>query len=216
MNVAQRAVPADGNPFQHTGQWWNDRTGCLTSSRMASALARKKDKSWAKEADDLAKEILAERLTGDIVPHYETAEMRRGTQMEPVARERYCVETGNIVRLCGFIKHPTIEFCGVSPDGLVDDDGLWEGKCPKTTTHLTYLANKVPPSDYEPQMLLQLAATRRGYVDFTSFDDRLKERKLQLFVVRFEPKPALIAEIEEKACEFLRVVNNLFDKLNGG
>ena len=204
------------NPFQRTAAWLSDRTGCLTASRIATALERKKDKSPSKAAEDLVKEILAERMTGDAMRKYVTPEMHRGTDLEPVAREEYEVITGNIVRLVGFIPHPTIEWCGASPDGLVDDDGLVELKCPKTATHLGYKAAGVVPAEYVPQMLLQLACTRRSWCDFVSFDDRIKDRKHRLFVVRFEPDPAEIAAIEGQARDFLRVVDNLWDQLNGG
>lgn len=213
--TSQLDIPG-GNPLQRTARWLSDRTGCLTASRMAAAIERKKDGSPTKAADDLVKEILAERMTGDAIRRYVTAEMQHGTDMEPAAREAYEVRTGNLVRLVGFIPHPTIEWCGASPDGLVDDDGLVETKCPKTSTHLTYKAHGVVPDEYRPQMLLQLAVTRRSWCDFVSFDDRVRDPKHRLFVVRFEPKPVEVEEIEEKACEFLRIVDNLFDQLNGG
>ena len=104
----------------------------------------------------------------------------------------------------------------MSPDGLIDHDGLVELKCPTTVTHLNYILHGVVPDDYKPQMLLQLAVTRRRWCDFVSFDDRVKNLKQRLFVVRFEPKQAEIDAIEQAAREFLRIVDNLFDQLNGG
>ena len=188
--------------------------GCLTASRIAIALERKKDLSPTKAAEDLVKEILAERMTGDAMSRYCTPEMQRGIDLEPAAREAYEVHTGNLVRLVGFIPHPKIEWCGASPDGLVDDDGLVELKCPKTSTHLQYLINGTAPVEYQPQML-QMAVTRRSWCDFVSYDDRVKNPKQRLFVVRFEPEPGKIAAIEEEARKFLAIVDNLFDKLNG-
>lgn len=212
--VAER--PAGANPHQGTGGWLKERTGCLTASRMPTALERKKDGTPTKAAEDLVKEILAERMTGDAMRRYVTPEMQRGTEREPDAREAYEIHTGNLVRLVGFIPHPAIEFCGASPDGLIDHDGLVELKCPTTVTHLNYVLNGAVPDDYKPQMLLQLAVTRRSWCDFVSFDDRVKNPKQRLFVVRFEPKQAEIDAIEQAAREFLRIVDNLFDKLNGG
>lgn len=207
---------AGGNPYQRTAAWLSDKTGCLSASRIATAIERKKDGSPTKAAEDLVREILAERMTGDIIRRYVTPEMQRGIDKEPDAREEYEVQTGNLVQLVGFMPHPTIEYCGASPDGLVDDDGLVELKCPKTSTHLAWKAHGVAPEEYRPQMLLQLAVTRRQWCDFASFDDRIRDRRHRLFVVRFEPKPAEIEEIEERAREFLRVVDNLFQQLNGG
>lgn len=214
MNPAD--ITVGQNPFQRTGRWLADRTGCLTASRIAQALERKKDGSPTKDAENLVKEILAERMTGDAMRRYVTPEMQRGIDLEPAAREEYQVQTGNIVRLVGFLPHPNIEWCGASPDGLVDDDGLVELKCPKTATHLQYILNGTVPVEYQPQMLLQMAVTRRSWCDFASFDDRVKNPKQRLFVVRFEPDVAEIRAIEGQARDFLRVIDNLFDKLNGG
>ena len=206
--------PKGGNPFQNTGAWLDDRTGCLTASRIAIALQTKKDGKPTKAYWDLAKEILAERMTGEVMRRYVTPEMQRGTEREPDAREAYEVHTGNLVRLVGFIKHPTIEMCGASPDGLVDDDGLVEFKCPTTTTHLEYLMHGKVPDDYKPQMTLQLACTRRSWCDFVSFDDRLKTREHRLFVVRFEPSADEIAAIEATARAYLNLVDQMWEELH--
>lgn len=37
-----------------------------------------------------------------------------------------------VVKEVGFIPHPSIKNSGASPDGLVNDDGLIEIKCPNT------------------------------------------------------------------------------------
>ncbi len=40
---------------------------------------------------------------------------------------------------CGFIQHPTIKMAGASPDGLIDEDGLIEIKCPRSTNHMRFI-----------------------------------------------------------------------------
>lgn len=216
MSTALAPIAGD-NPLQRTAAWLSDRTGCLTGSRAATAFSTLKDgKTPTKAAEDLVKEILAERMTGDAMRRYVTPEMQRGTDLEGEARAAYEIYTGNLVRLTGFVRHPTIEWCGASPDGLVDHDGLVETKVPKTSTHLTYVLNRTVPDEYKPQMLLQLACTRRSWCDFASYDDRVKDPRRRLFVVRFEPKPAEIEEIEERARKFLAIIDNLFDQINGG
>ena len=60
----------ENNPYQTGdgfGNWMNDRTGRLTASRMASAMAFLKSGAEASERRKLKIEILCERLTGDIV-----------------------------------------------------------------------------------------------------------------------------------------------------
>jgi hypothetical protein len=64
---------------EHFGSWMNDRCGKLTGSRMASAMAYLKPKKEGGERTDKAErknlkiELLAERMTGDIVTKYTTA-----------------------------------------------------------------------------------------------------------------------------------------------
>jgi hypothetical protein len=92
-----------------------------------------------------------------------------------------------IVTDVGFIDHPRINFCGVSPDGFVSDGCLIEVKCPKTKTHMKYVASQTIPAEYKPQMLLQSACTGKD-VWFVSYDPRMGEGK-DLFVKKYRPTP---------------------------
>ena len=116
----------------------------------------------------------------------------------------------------GFIPHPTIEFFGASPDGLVGEDGLLEIKCPySTNVHLQRVAAGVVPEEYKPQMLVQLLCTGRKWVDFVSYDPRLSGAwsPAKLFIARYEPtQDELNAAL--KQCEtFLAEVKTRFDAL---
>ena len=91
-------------------------------------------------------------------------------------------------------------------------DGLCEIKCPKTKTHLKYLAAGVPPSDYIPQMTWQCACTGRKWCQFASFDPRLPE-DLQLFMVKFVPDQILIDTYEKEVRQFLSEVEERLDAL---
>ena len=133
----------EANQLQNTGAWFNDRTGKLTASRMAAAMSylkAKKDEA-PKEASERRKlkiEILAERLTGNIVPKYVTQEMQWGIDQEPAAKEAFTAKTGLAITDLGFVDHPTIDLCGASPDGLIESTHeLVEVKCPSTETMLS-------------------------------------------------------------------------------
>jgi hypothetical protein len=202
------------NPFQSDGHWLADRTACLTASRMADALdVTKAGKPGAKRVA-LIKAIAAERMTGIATTSPVLPRMRYGLEREPDARARYEMDTGSIVTLCGFVQHPSIDWCGCSPDGLVDADGLIETKVPETTTMLDYIAAGVVPDQYKPQMLLQLACTRRRWVDFVAFDDRIQDRSRQLFIRRFEPPREEIERVESAARELLAEVDALLQAVS--
>jgi hypothetical protein len=201
------------------GNWMNDRCGKLTGSRMSSAMAYLKPKKEGGEKTDKAErkslkiEILAERMTGDIVTKYTTAAMNWGTEQEIFAKMAYEIATGRLVREVGFVDHPSIENLGASPDGLVGSEGLIEIKCPTTGTHLQTILDGVVPTQHYPQMILQAACTAREWVDFVSFDPRVDEPH-QLFVRRFYPTKEQIAEVEAEAIQFLAEVDAMFEVLS--
>lgn len=198
-----------------TDNWFAARRGCLTASRIADAVAVLKNGKPSEARRKLAFDLLAERATGVAVSSYVTPAMQWGIDTEPAARAAYEAHTGEIVGPQVFVLHPEIDWAGATPDGLVDPEGLLEIKCPTTPTHLRYVvsarAGQVP-DEYRPQMVWQLACTRRSWVDFVSFDPRVKGPS-RLAVVRFEPQPSEVAELEEKASAFLDEVAEMAEQL---
>jgi hypothetical protein len=201
------------NPYQagNFGAFMNARTGKLTASRMKNAMKYLKGGADSADRKNLKVEILCERLTNDIVDKFVNQAMQWGVEKEPEAKEQYELKTGRIIRDVGFVDHPRIEFCGASPDGLVDD-GLIEIKCPTTATYLSWILAGVVPDDHKPQMILQCACTGRPWVDFVAYDPRMPEAQ-RLFVRRYTPTAEEIAEVEAEATKFLEEVEEMFDQL---
>ena len=200
------------NKLQGNGAWFNARTGSLTASRMKNAMKYLKGGADSADRKNLKIEILCERLTGDIVDKFVNQAMQWGIEKEPEAKEQYEQKTGRLIKDVGFIPHPKIEFCGASPDGLVDE-GLIEIKCPTTATHLNWILSGVVPDDHKPQMCLQALCTGRPWVDFVSYDPRMPEAN-RLFVRRYTPTAEEIAEVEAEAVKFLQEVEAMFDELS--
>lgn len=65
---------------------------------------------------------------GEIPPVEETEPMRWGKLLEPVIRQRYSDITGRTVRVPPFLRHPQHEFITAHPDGVTDDNRLFEAK----------------------------------------------------------------------------------------
>lgn len=186
---------------QGSAAWLAERAGKVTASRIADVIARTKSGPSASRAAYMG-ELAAERLTGTPAESFTNADMQRGTELEPLARVAYESASGHFVEECGFVAHPKIAMSGASPDGLIASDGLLEIKCPRTHTHIEYLIGREPPAKYVPQMAWQAACTGRAWVEFVSFDPRMPE-ELRLFVARYEPTPAYIAELESAVREFI-------------
>ncbi len=197
---------------QGSGAWLNQRCGCLTASRMADAMAMLKSGKPSESRNKLMIELLAERMTGDAVPHFVNDAMRWGVEQEPYAKAAYEAASGNLIDACGFILHPSIEYFGASPDSLLDDDAVVEFKCPQTTTHIGWLLAGVMPDQHKPQVLAQLACTQRTRAVFVSFDPRMPIKR-QLFIKEWTPDPAEIAAVEGAARDFLRELDAMFAQL---
>jgi putative phage-type endonuclease len=147
-------------------------------------------------------ELVCERLTGKQGDFYQNAAMVWGTETEPMARSTYEAHSGNLVTETGLVLHPSIADAGASPDGLIDEDGLVEIKCPNTSTHIDTLLDEKVPSKYVTQIMWQMACTERKWCDFVSYDPRMPDH-MQIFVKRVERNDEMIAELEREVEKFL-------------
>jgi putative phage-type endonuclease len=197
--------------IQGTPEWFAQRLGKVTASRVADVIAKTKSGYSTSRANYLA-QLVAERLTGRVAESYSNAAMQHGTETEPLARMAYEAETGLMVTEVAMIDHPTIPMTGASPDGFVGDQGLVEIKCPNTATHIDTLLSDKTQSKYTPQIQWQMACTGKKWCDFVSFDPRLPE-DMQLFVTRVERDDAYIAELEAEIKTFLGEVETTVQKL---
>lgn len=187
---------------QRSPEWYAERRGKVTASRVADIIARTKTGPSASRANYLA-ELVAERLTGVTADSYVSPAMQRGTDLEPAARSAYEFDRDCDVQPVGFVNHPTIAMAGASPDGLVGDDGLVEFKAPNTATHIATLRGAEIDGKYITQMQWQMACCpERKWCDWISFDDRLPQ-SMQLFIKRVPRDGAMIVRLEREVEEFL-------------
>lgn len=187
---------------QGSDEWFAARLGIATASRYKDIMAR----TPAPKANYSA-ELVAERLTGERENGYTSADMQWGNDYEPVARLTYKLNNPDKnVRECGIFIHDDIQ-CGASPDGLVDDDGTIEIKCPKTSTHIQTLKSKNLPAQYYWQVQGQLWITGRKWCDFISYDPRLPENAAYI-CIRVERDDEKIALLEKSVREFIGQVQD--------
>lgn len=102
--------------------------------------------------------------------------MKRGTELEPEAREHYEMVTGRDVDQVGMVYMDDRRLCSASPDGIVGKDGGLEIKCPKPETQIKYLLDearmrkeKKPPTVYIPQVQGNMLVTGRQWWDWYSY-----------------------------------------------
>jgi len=200
---------------QGTPEWFAARLGKVTASRVADVIAKTKS-GYSTSRENYMAQLTVERITNTQAESFTNAAMQWGTDQEPFARAAYEIATGLFVEEVGLVPHPSIEWAGASPDGLVGDDGLIEIKCPNTATHLETFLNETVPSKYVTQMQFQMACTGRQWCDYVSFDPRMPEGG-QLFVKRVPRDKEFIESIELEIIKFLSEVEektkSLFTKL---
>lgn len=201
---------------QGTAGWFNAHLGKLTSSRIASAVAKRKRGTEDFQCrTDLRLDLAIERITRKPTEHFVSEWMERGIEMEPLARAAYELRDGITTKQVDFVLHPTIEEAGCSPDGLVGEDGLVEFKVPKPSTHAKYLLGEVVPALYVPQMMWQMACCERDWNIFVSYCPDFPE-PLDLFVCTLNRDAQMIGQMEDEARTFLAEVGILTKRLGGG
>jgi hypothetical protein len=76
------------NPHQQDGNWWSERLGKLTSSRVAASMNFLKSGKESTERENLRYEIVAERISNTFADKYVTSDMAWGTDQEAAAKRR--------------------------------------------------------------------------------------------------------------------------------
>lgn len=104
----------------------------------------------------------------------------RGHELEPIARAKYEFEKGVDVLEVGFVEYN--KYVGISPDGLIGDDGMLECKARNDEKHLHILMTGEVDSSTIWQMNMGMLVSNRTWCDFISYNPNFKN---SLFVKRF-------------------------------
>lgn len=184
---------------QGTPEWLESRLGCPSGSGFDKLITATGKPST--QAEGYINQLIAELLTGETTYVKKTEWMERGNELEPRARDYYELATGNTVVETGFCKHDQLE-CGISPDGIVGDNGLIEIKCPSPSVHVAYLRAGVLPTKYKQQVQGQMWITEREFCDFLSYHPSMPA--LLVRVYRDEDYIKLLQAEVEKACETIQ------------
>lgn len=198
--------------LQRDEEWFALRLGKFTGSRFSDLMATTKT-GPAVARKNLIVTLALERMTGKPTEDYQNAAMQRGIELEPEARAAYEMHVGDLVMEIPFIQHPKLEFVGVSPDGLVGEEGMTEFKCPSSLhKHVAALMAGEHAKEYKWQLQGQLWVAGRMWVDAVSYDPRFPDG-LRLAVKRVERDEKAIDELEKACLEAEAEVCELVSKL---
>lgn len=182
------------NIEQGTKEWLDTRKGVVTGSRFKDVVTPARGE-LSKSSTAYMYELVAERM-GATVEFFQNEYMRRGNELEPQARITYEFIKDCKVEEVGFCLDDS-KLVGVSPDGLIGEEGGLEIKCPKETTHISYLANGALPLIYKPQVQGSMWITGRKWWDFMSYHPDLPP-----FIIRIERDEEYIKKMDDGIRKF--------------
>ena len=192
------------NVEQRSREWFEMRLGVITGSRCANVF---------KSANlSFVDELIAERLSGEIVESPTTQAMMHGIMMEPVALDEYRMRTGADAREVGFVIHKNVDWLAISPDALVYQNdtpiGGVEIKCPSTKKHVEYIRQGKVPAQYKSQVMHYfIVIDSLQWVDFVSYDPRI-QKNMFIFRVHRDDKDVQL-DLEMRKGEYFK----FWDKL---
>lgn len=203
------------NLEQGSDEWLAARCGLLTASTIGKLITT----TTLKVADNetsrgLTMTLAAERITGHVDFVYPTADMQRGTDDEPFARDIYAANFAPVEQVGFMVRDFGAYRIGFSPDGLVGADGLIEIKSRRPKEHLKTVLKGLPPLENMAQLHAGLLVSGRSFIDYVSYS-----AGLPLWVKRFYPDQrwtdAIHAAAETFEINVTNIVNNFTNATEG-
>lgn len=195
---------------QGSEEWLAARCGLLTASEMKLILTPTLKVAGNDKSRAHLLELVAQRITGHVEPHYVGDDMLRGHQDEIEARALYAEHYAPVQEM-GFITNDQWGFTvGCSPDGLVGDAGMIECKSRRQRFQVETISRRKMPDDYLLQVQTALLVTGRAWCDFVSYSGGLP-----MVTIRVMPDLKVQAAIIEAATIFEETAAALLDSYTG-
>ncbi|MFC4923630.1 lambda exonuclease family protein [Delftia deserti] len=188
---------------QGSEAWLAARKGCITGSRFKDCRDKLKGGQPSKACVAYAMDTARERVGGRAPAKFQNAAMRTGTEQEPLARQAYERRTGNLVEEVGFFTTEDGLY-GLSPDGLIDDDGVLEIKTMVSSDTLFSAVADGDVSAYMDQCLGYLWLLGRQWVDLVLWAPDLGHMTIK----RITRDEDAIEKLETDLMAFARLVQN--------
>jgi putative phage-type endonuclease len=152
---------------QRSLDWRAQRSGKFTASEIYKLMGVR---GLGETGKSYAFDKAVETVFGEVEENFESYDMARGTELEPLAFEKF-KELKSLqfidVENCGFFDFG--DNAGASPDGLVGEDSILEIKCPKANTFFKLVATNEIKDLYLYQMQMQMMATGRKKAYFFNY-----------------------------------------------
>ncbi|VEJ45970.1 lambda exonuclease family protein [Bartonella vinsonii] len=150
--------------IQGTEEWQQARKGLITASLFEMVMAQKKQGQKTSKYNAVMMKLAGERITGKIVDEGTTLAMRRGTELEPQARQLYGTLTHTQPECIGFVLADD-RMKGFSPDAFIGKDGVLEIKTKKPEILIPHFTQKGFPEEHKAQCQGGLWIAQREWID---------------------------------------------------
>ena len=184
---------------QGTEEWAAIRCGMLTASEMGLIITPSTLKPAKNEKEKAhLYELLAQRVSRYVEPHFISNDMMRGHEDEVEALILYAKHFGP-TEAVGFVTNDKWGFTiGYSPDALVGFDGLVETKSRRQKyqieTFVVHVLAETIPADFVIQIQTGLLVTERSWCDLISYSGGLPLARIRAY-----PDPKIQTAIVEAA-----------------
>jgi len=195
---------------QRSIEWHEQRYGKITASEVHKLMGVR---GLGETGKSYAIEKAIEQLYGQMEENFISYDMERGTELEPLAFEKFKeIKSLDFIEVskCGFIQ--ICENSGASPDGIVGENDILEIKCPRSTTFFKLVADEEVDKKYFYQMQMQMLATGAKKAHFFNYmiHEGL-EFHHEIIVDRCEKTIELM---KERIKEAIEIKNEYINKLN--
>ena len=198
------------NLEQNSEEWFLARSGKITGSVFHTLIGNGETRNSL--IYKLAYEQINKRPMEE--ERYENEHMRRGHELEPLARDMYRIKTGEDVKEVGFVLGEDEEYTGCSPDGLVGQYGLLEIKAPIISTMIKQIIEDKIKKEYYTQIQYNLFISKRDWCDYVMYNENLP-----LYIKRIEVdnkfvEETIIPNIERAKKDILEAQDKLLNYVN--
>ncbi|HBQ91058.1 MAG TPA: recombinase, partial [Alcaligenes faecalis] len=162
---------------------------------------------WSDTAKNYAFRLAVERISGEPLDEgFQTWSMKRGHELEPMARLEHELQSGLVVQRAGFVVTDDGAF-GASADGLIEEDEGSEYKCFIDPEKLrAFWVDNDPSSVMEQaQGCMWLTGRKRWHIGL--YCPALEPAKKQLWWRVFERDDDHIEKMERDLLDFKSIVD---------
>jgi len=155
---------------QRSKEWFDMRKGRFTASRISELMGVR---GLGKTGETYAFEMACELVYGiDEEENFISHDMQRGIALEPLAFRKFTeLKEMEFKSVKEAYFMPLGDNAGASPDGLIDDNGNLEIKCPRPNKffRLVALGESEIDKTYLDQMQMQMLCSNSDYTSFFNY-----------------------------------------------